>query len=95
MVYQDMELVCSDCGNAFVFSVTDQEYYASKGFQTPKRCLNCREQRKASSGHNRQQRELYTTTCSRCGKEAQVPFVPRMDRPVYCSECYEPAPRAF
>ena len=23
-----------------------------------------------------------------CGKEARVPFKPRDDRPVYCSECY-------
>jgi CxxC-x17-CxxC domain-containing protein len=37
---------------------------------------------------------MYATTCSRCGKEAQVPFVPRMDRPVYCSDCFQSAPRA-
>lgn len=27
-------------------------------------------------------------TCASCGKETEVPFVPRGDRPVYCSDCY-------
>ena len=34
------------------------------------------------------EREYFTATCANCGKEAQVPFRPREDRPVYCSECY-------
>jgi CxxC-x17-CxxC domain-containing protein len=33
-------------------------------------------------------REMHTVTCANCGKPAQVPFVPRGDRPVYCSDCY-------
>ena len=31
---------------------------------------------------------MYTATCAACGKEARVPFQPREDRPVYCSECF-------
>ncbi|NIO21322.1 MAG: hypothetical protein GTN76_11450 [Candidatus Aenigmarchaeota archaeon] len=34
-------------------------------------------------------RTLYTVKCSECGKEAQVPFKPSGDRPVYCRECYQ------
>ena len=34
-------------------------------------------------------REMYTTTCSSCGREAQVPFVPRGEKPVYCSDCFQ------
>ena len=26
--------------------------------------------------------------CAGCGAEARVPFKPREDRPVYCSECF-------
>ncbi|MEN9934462.1 MAG: hypothetical protein RLZZ387_1041 [Chloroflexota bacterium] len=33
-------------------------------------------------------RQMHTTTCASCGKEAQVPFVPRGDKPVYCSDCF-------
>ena len=34
------------------------------------------------------QREMHVTTCSNCGGEARVPFVPRGDKPVLCSDCY-------
>ena len=33
-------------------------------------------------------RELHTVVCSNCGGEARVPFVPRGDRPVLCSDCF-------
>ena len=32
--------------------------------------------------------QLYDIKCSECGKDAQVPFEPSGDRPVYCRECY-------
>lgn len=38
---------------------------------------------------DRGQREMHTTTCASCGQEAQVPFVPRGDKPVYCSDCFQ------
>ena len=31
---------------------------------------------------------VFTAVCANCGKEAKVPFRPREDRPVYCSECF-------
>ena len=37
----------------------------------------------------RPQREMFSATCSSCGKEAQVPFQPSGDKPVYCSECFQ------
>jgi CxxC-x17-CxxC domain-containing protein len=37
---------------------------------------------KDSYGH-----ELHSAICSDCGKETQVPFKPRENRPVYCREC--------
>ncbi len=33
-------------------------------------------------------RNMFTVTCSACGKSTEVPFEPRGDRPVYCSDCY-------
>ena len=41
------------------------------------------------SGGGRGQREMFSATCSSCGKEAQVPFQPSNDKPVYCSECFQ------
>jgi CxxC-x17-CxxC domain-containing protein len=34
-------------------------------------------------------REMFSTTCSDCGKDCQVPFRPSNGKPVYCSECFE------
>ena len=33
-------------------------------------------------------REMFTATCSNCGREAQVPFRPTSGKPVYCSDCF-------
>jgi CxxC-x17-CxxC domain-containing protein len=32
---------------------------------------------------------MYSAVCSNCGKEARVPFQPRGDKPVYCSDCFQ------
>jgi CxxC-x17-CxxC domain-containing protein len=40
-------------------------------------------------GGDRPRREMFPATCSQCGKETQVPFQPRGDKPVYCSDCFE------
>jgi CxxC-x17-CxxC domain-containing protein len=42
-----------------------------------------------SGGGDRPRREMFPATCSQCGKETQVPFQPRGDKPVYCSDCFE------
>jgi len=33
-------------------------------------------------------REMHKIKCSECGKDAEVPFKPRGDLPVYCRECF-------
>ena len=33
-------------------------------------------------------REMFSATCSNCGREAQVPFRPTSGKPVYCSDCF-------
>jgi CxxC-x17-CxxC domain-containing protein len=40
-------------------------------------------------GGGRGQREMFSATCSSCGKEALVPFQPSGDKPVYCSDCFQ------
>jgi CxxC-x17-CxxC domain-containing protein len=104
MNYTDRSLTCVECGTEFTFSADDQEFHATRGYQDPKRCPSCRARRRqtSNSGYStgggyadRPRREMYSTTCSNCGKEALVPFVPRNDRPVYCSDCYQPAPRRW
>jgi CxxC-x17-CxxC domain-containing protein len=101
MDYQDKSLTCSDCGASFTFSAQEQEQFATKGYTNePKRCLACRQVRRAqqggssgssygnSSGYSSAPRQMYPVKCATCGKDTQVPFQPRGDRPVYCSDCY-------
>ena len=96
MAYVDRTLTCVDCGTEFVHSAEDQEYYKTKGFVSdPKRCPSCRAARRSSrdgaDGAGRPgggPREYFAAVCSRCGNQAQVPFRPNMDRPVYCSDCF-------
>lgn len=88
MSFQDKTLNCRDCGKEFTFTVAEQEFHAQKGYtNSPARCPECRAERKAS--RSSVGREMHATTCAGCGKEAQVPFVPRGDKPVYCSECFK------
>ncbi|HYO44560.1 MAG TPA: zinc-ribbon domain containing protein [Candidatus Limnocylindrales bacterium] len=37
---------------------------------------------------DRTPKEYFVAICSSCGNQAQVPFKPRMDKPVYCSDCF-------
>lgn len=98
-MYEDKVLTCRDCGQEFVFSGSEQEFFAEKGFTNePGRCPQCRAAKKAQSGgggynNNRQEREMFPATCATCGKETTVPFRPSGEKPVYCRECFHPAPR--
>lgn len=101
MALADQTLVCRDCNQEFVFTVGEQEFYASHNLtNTPGRCPSCRAARKAQSGGYgtngnrssdgyREPRQMYTAICASCGNEAQIPFQPRGDKPVYCSDCYQ------
>ena len=123
-MYSDKNLTCADCGQEFVFTASEQDFYAQRGFTEPRRCASCRASRKAarnsesggssyggygaSGGYSagggyggggggggssygsrdRGPREMFSATCSSCGREAQVPFRPTSGKPVYCSDCF-------
>lgn len=127
-MYNDKNLTCADCSQEFVFTASEQDFYAQRGFTEPRRCPSCRASRKAARGtttgggsgssygsygagggysaggysggnggggggggygsRDRGPREMFTATCSNCGREAQVPFRPTSGKPVYCSDCF-------
>lgn len=128
-MYNDKTLTCADCSQQFVFTASEQDFYAQRGFTEPRRCPSCRASRKAarnatggggggygsgggySSGgygagggysaggysggggggygsRERAPREMFTATCSNCGRDAEVPFRPTSGKPVYCSDCF-------
>ncbi len=93
-MFKDKKLTCKDCSGEFIFSASEQEFYAEKGFSNePGRCPDCRAVRKQRNrggfGRSpRPQKEMHPATCSACGTKTQVPFRPSGDRPIYCSDCY-------
>lgn len=95
IIMQDQTLTCSDCGQEFTFTASEQEFFAQKGFSNPSRCPSCRAARKAAreggSSYGSSYgapRQMYPAVCAQCGKETEVPFQPSGDRPVYCSDCF-------
>lgn len=70
----------------------------------PSRCPACRASRRTRSTAEPEEgyvrygsfasfggktpRQMHPAMCAECGDMTEVPFVPRGDRPVYCSSCY-------
>jgi CxxC-x17-CxxC domain-containing protein len=50
---QDKILTCKDCGEEFIFTVREQDFYIQKGFENdPARCGPCRNARKRDRNSN-------------------------------------------
>ena len=66
----------------------DRDSYGSRGYDDSDSYGN-RSSYGDRGGYSSGAREMHSATCASCGKEAQVPFVPRGDKPVYCSDCFQ------
>lgn len=91
----EMQIQCSACGNGFAFTMEEQEFYESKGFQPPRKCKPCRDiaklSRNGGGSGERSRRQMYPATCASCGVQTQVPFEPNGSKPVYCRDCFQSA----
>lgn len=93
MTYQNKILQCMDCGYDFEFTISEQEFYASKGLtNNPKRCKPCRIERKNTNNYSNQknnaERKMHDVICADCGGTGQVPFKPSGIKPILCKSCY-------
>ncbi len=87
--YVDKQLRCRECGQDFVWTAGEQDFYHQKGLlHEPQRCPTCRARAKQERAAARAS-SMHDIVCSDCGNAGQVPFAPRSDRPVYCSSCFE------
>jgi len=92
MSFQDKNLVCKACGQQFIFTANEQEFYLQKGLTyEPKRCKSCRTLKKTNQGGygRNYPKQLFDAICAKCGRNTQVPFEPVPGRSIYCKQCYQ------
>ncbi len=92
----DITIECIDCGEVFVWSQGEQQFYAEKGLaHPPKRCKACKKaknrrlalvERAKLNGKSAVMK--ITAVCARCEQETTIPFYPSQGRPVYCRACF-------
>ncbi len=58
------------------------------GFNAGRGRDNFRSNDRGFSRDRPQRREMFDVTCTKCGKDAQVPFKPTGNKPVLCSDCF-------
>lgn len=81
--YADRTLTCADCNAAFSFTVSEQEFFESKGFTSdPRRCPDCRAARKRSRGDDRGGRDSYSS-----GGGGGYSREPRQMHDAVCAQC--------
>jgi len=90
----DRSLTCRDCGQEFVFTLGEQEFYQQRGFSEPQRCQDCRQVRKAQRNGGASSSGGYASDGSSSGgygggygNESGFGSSPRQLYPATCSEC--------
>jgi CxxC-x17-CxxC domain-containing protein len=88
--FVDRTLSCVECGNDFVFSAGEQQFFADRQFRNePKRCKLCKAKRATAIHTGAFMKRETPATCENCGRQTTLPFRPTQGRPVYCRECYQ------
>lgn len=59
MELEPISIICSNCGDEFIISPAEQKFYKAKGFELPKKCKECRNQKFVKK----------TIVCVDCGKQ--------------------------
>jgi len=72
----DIQLKCRQCGNGFILTKAEQEFYDLKGFNLPSRCKECRASKPA---------KVQPLACSQCGTELDK------GASIYCNNCLQTA----
>jgi CxxC-x17-CxxC domain-containing protein len=89
------EKECIDCNNFFTITQGEVNYFIQHSLTAPKRCKPCRATRKSNNLTRTPEihrpppsTERVNITCTHCGRNAEVPFKPFPDSPVYCKICW-------
>ena len=78
-MFEDKTIECRVCGQEFIFSAGEQEFYQQKGLlNEPGRCPNCRQQRRLTMGG-----PMESVRHARCISSP----VPNVARKIECHSC--------
>lgn len=81
----DRVLVCKDCGDKFIWTAGEQQFFIDKGLRNiPKRCKACAATYKEKL---REKHPVLWIKCKGCGKKAEVPFQPKSED-IFCEDCF-------
>lgn len=83
-VSKDRVLECKTCGKEFIFSASEQEFFASKGLTNePSKCKDCRRR-----ARDEKTARVAMVKCTHCGKVAQVTFTVTYPETLLCDDCF-------
>jgi CxxC-x17-CxxC domain-containing protein len=96
MEIQDLNIVCVDCEDEFVWTIGEQVFFRDKGLlNPPKRCKPCKQAKNeriaaiiSAQAAGVKQRIEVSVECASCGEVTTVPFYPSQGRPVFCRACF-------
>jgi CxxC-x17-CxxC domain-containing protein len=82
-------MTCRDCGQEFVFTAGEQDFYQQRGYSEPQRCKSCRDARKAqrNASGDSYGASGYGGGSSSSGSQGGYSSGPRQLYPATCSEC--------
>lgn len=94
--FEDVTILCIDCGKEFTWTAGEQKFYSDKGLQNPpKRCKECKQAKNerissiaAAKASGVKQKIEVAVHCANCKGYTTVPFYPSQGRPVYCRSCF-------
>ncbi|HBL51910.1 MAG TPA: hypothetical protein DDZ05_01625 [Candidatus Blackburnbacteria bacterium] len=78
---------CNKCQKQFLIIDPEQQFLKEKGLPLPLECPYCRQERRLEL---RGKRQLFKTTCQKCGKNIVVSYDPqKVTNMILCREDYE------
>ncbi len=85
--FKDVNLICKECGNSFLFTAKEQKFYVKQGFEhVPTRCNDCR----LAARERRDRGQNYIAIkCKVTGKVGRIPFEPDDPNDAYTAEAFE------
>ena len=94
--FNDLPILCLDCGAEFVWTAGEQLFFHDKKLtNSPKRCKPCKKAKNdriesvlAAQAAGVKQKIEVAVHCATCESFTTVPFYPSQGRPVYCRSCY-------